>query len=34
MEQRKTPVTLKTLTATDIYHLAQPFTHDHPRPTT
>jgi hypothetical protein len=34
MEQRKAPVTLKTLTATDIYHLAEQFTHDRPRPTT
>jgi hypothetical protein len=34
MQQRKTPATLKTLSATAIYNLAQQFTHDCPRPTT
>ena len=34
MTQRKTPVTLKTLAAEDIYHLAEQFTRQHPRPKT
>jgi hypothetical protein len=34
MKQTKAPVTLKTLAAEDIYHLAEPFTRDRPRPKT
>jgi hypothetical protein len=31
MTQRKAPVTLKTLSADDIYNLAEQFTRQHPR---
>jgi hypothetical protein len=34
MKQTKAPITLKTLAAEDIYHLAEQFTHQHPRPKT
>ena len=34
MKQRNAPVTLKTLSADDIYHLAEQFTRQHPRPKT